>query len=201
MVIKYIEVESYRYALEKGYPVTNSKGKMAIKDLFNMVAGTSTGGLLTTGLVTPTKDNRQEAYDADFIISIFEKDGPNIFRKQTINTGLLGIMIATFIMIGGVFGYKWGKGIFANPKVEDTIYKMKKYIRDLKKKAKAHEEGTADKEKSVEPPTSSLLMKKMESAFQEKISLHFSEISNGSKIEQLIESDDYWKIKEGERML
>jgi len=35
----------------------------------------------------------------------------------------------------------------------------------------------------------------------EKISLHFSDVQNGSKIEELIESKDYWKIKEGERML
>jgi hypothetical protein len=41
----------------------------------------------------------------------------------------------------------------------------------------------------------------MEGAFKEKLSLHYSDIHNGTKIEELIESDDYWKIKEGERIL
>lgn len=86
-----------------------------MKDLFNMIAGTSTGGLLTTALVAPTKQGGKDTFYSDFIISLFEERGPEIFKTRSINTGLLGIMIATFIMIGGVYGYKWGKSYFANP--------------------------------------------------------------------------------------
>lgn len=136
MVIKYIEEESYRYALEKNYIQPNKLKRLAMKDLFDMVAGTSTGGLLTSALVTPSKENPNDAYYSDTLISLFEEKGPEIFKKQTINAGLLAIMIVTFIMIGGVLGYKIGKRTFANPKVEDAIYKMKKYIRHLKKLAK-----------------------------------------------------------------
>lgn len=70
--------------------------------LFDMIAGTSTGGLLTTALVTPTKQDRTKAYYSDTIIELFEGKGPEIFKKQSINKGLLGIMIVTFIMICGV---------------------------------------------------------------------------------------------------
>jgi hypothetical protein len=171
VVISYIEDESYRYARSKGYVEPNSREKLAVKDLFDMVAGTSTGGLLTTALVTPTKDDRSEAYYSDFIINIFEEKGPEIFKAQKINQGLLGIMIVTFIMIGGVLGYKLGKKTFANPKVEDTIIRMKKYIRELKKKAKDAEEQKRDGESAPNP--TSLLMKKMESAIHAKISKEF----------------------------
>jgi len=44
-------------------------------------------------------------------------------------------------MIGGVLGYKLGKKTFANPKVEDTIQKMKKYIKDLKKSSKQSDDA------------------------------------------------------------
>lgn len=44
-------------------------------------------------------------------------------------------------------------------------------------------------------------MNKFGEALHEKYSLHFSEVQNGEKIEELIESKEYWKIKEGERML
>lgn len=57
MVIKHMESESYSYAFSKGYDVSefSDKQKIPMKNLFNMIAGTSTGGLLTTALVAPTK--------------------------------------------------------------------------------------------------------------------------------------------------
>jgi hypothetical protein len=76
---------------------------------------------------------------------------------------------------------------------------MKKYIRELKKKAKDAEEQKRDGESAPNP--TSLLMKKMESAIHAKISKEFEELNIGHQIEELVESNDYWKIKEGERML
>jgi hypothetical protein len=128
MVIAHIERESYRYALERGYIEPYPEGDKEIIPmfkLFDMIGGTSTGGLVTTSLVTPTLADPTTAYDSDFIMSIFEEKGQEIFKTKTINSGLLGIMITTFIMIGGVLGYKWGKRIFANPQVEDTNYKLR----------------------------------------------------------------------------
>lgn len=42
-------------------------------------------------------------------------------------------MIVTFIMIGGVLGFKWGRSIFANPKVEEILENLRKYVKELKK--------------------------------------------------------------------
>lgn len=53
---------------------------------------------------------------------------------------------------------------------------MRKYIRELKKKAKAKEESNADKEKTVEPNLASSLFSKMEGAYKEKLALHFSDV-------------------------
>lgn len=118
MVIQYMEKESYRYAVEKKYIEPYAEGEKQIIPmfkLFDMISGTSTGGLITTSLVTPTVTDPKKAYDSDFVLSIFEEKGAEIFKNKAINGGLLGIMISTFIMIGGVLGYKWGKRIFANP--------------------------------------------------------------------------------------
>lgn len=77
-----MEVESYRYAKEKEYDVSkySVKKKIPMKDLFDMIAGTSTGGLLTTALVTPTKEDKTEAFYSDKLISIFVDKGPEIFK-------------------------------------------------------------------------------------------------------------------------
>ena len=41
----------------------------------------------------------------------------------------------------------------------------------------------------------------MEGVYKEKLSLHFSQVQNGAQIEKLLESEDYWSIKESERIL
>ncbi len=57
-----MEEEAYRYALNKGYISKNNIKRMALKDIFDMMAGTSTGGILATALSNPSKDDKNEPY-------------------------------------------------------------------------------------------------------------------------------------------
>ncbi|CDW84800.1 patatin [Stylonychia lemnae] len=200
VLIQYIETESYAYARNMSYIKEDSRGIIEMKDLFDMVAGTSTGGLITTALVTPKEVNSKEAYNASFVMSIFEDKGAEIFKSQSINKGLLGIMITIMIMIGGVLGYRLGKNIFANQQVEDTNYKLRHYIKEAKKTAK-HDDKMHDSETKTSALGSQLL-KHMSVALTKKVEqIHYELIPEGQKLQELVESHDYWKIKEAERLL
>ena len=59
-VLLNMEKYAYSYAESKGYSIPKypgHEGHMAMKDLFNMTAGTSTGSIIAAGLAYPDKDH------------------------------------------------------------------------------------------------------------------------------------------------
>lgn len=56
-----------------------------MKDLFNMIAGTSTGGIVTSALSVPSTPGGTEPYYSDTLLKLYIDEGPEIFKKQEIN--------------------------------------------------------------------------------------------------------------------
>ncbi|MBD3184471.1 patatin [Candidatus Poribacteria bacterium] len=55
-----------------------------ISELFHLIAGTSTGGLLALSLVKPD-ENRRPEYTAQKVIDLYEIEGENIFSRSVIH--------------------------------------------------------------------------------------------------------------------
>ncbi|KAK6158770.1 hypothetical protein DH2020_006084 [Rehmannia glutinosa] len=68
-----------------------------IADYFDVIAGTSTGGLVTAMLAAPDANNRP-LYAAKDIAPFYVKHGPNIFPQKG---GILGSVESTLVQIGG----------------------------------------------------------------------------------------------------
>ena len=127
-VLQYLEKEAYQYAKEQNYDLTDfqyegNEGKIAMKDLFDMVAGTSTGSIMAAGFAMPsfkTVDGKTELskkvpeYFADQIIDIYRNDNDKIFDKHPI--GLAVILTLTFLAfpVYIYFGFFYGRAIFDN---------------------------------------------------------------------------------------
>lgn len=121
------------YITEEDYPLS----KMPMSSMFDMIGGTSSGGILAAALVTPShNDPKKPKFYANDILDLYIRSGPNIFKTQTMNTWLLSYLMTGSIVVSGLIGYFVGVKKYANPKVEETHDIMRAYIKTLKHKIK-----------------------------------------------------------------
>jgi len=80
-----MESEAYNYAIQtfSDFPERSNK-KISMAEIFDLVAGTSTGSLLATALVIPNNDTSSKQpnkFFADRVIEVYQSEGTVVFTK------------------------------------------------------------------------------------------------------------------------
>jgi hypothetical protein len=133
-----MEEYAYEYADDKDYISSKDypEEKIPMHELFDMIAGSSTGSILAAALTTPKEPgSSQNAYFAEDVRHKFYDDADEIFHKNHLPYALITFLTLFGALAGGFLGYKWGIKIFDNREVEDAHEAIRDYIKKAKKAA------------------------------------------------------------------
>lgn len=138
--LKNIETFAFNYCKEKGYkhPVYNwpngtAREAVAMKDMFDMISGTSTGSIITASLSYWDKtdeanykgDEKIPTFFAEEILDIYRKNGAVIFADHKASgDGTQTLVFILFCVIWGILFYFLGKHIYDNDETKANFKRI-----------------------------------------------------------------------------
>ena len=113
-IIDNMETYAYSYAATKWTGFTSKDSKIHMSELFQLVAGTSSGSIVAAG-VSYGKDGAPTMWGAD-IVAFFTTHGKDLFERHSLTLGLHIFFWIVFALIGACLGYWAGKRRYDSPR-------------------------------------------------------------------------------------
>ena len=190
-VVQNMEKYGYSYAKEKGYIEERKDGRLNMSEIFDMMAGTSTGSLLTTALSMPNKDGSNK-FNSDDVIRVYREKGQIVFTKYVLGESWQIFWGFFFLVILGMLGYIDGRARYHNKTQEQTfkdfeqMLKRKEQKVGLKVAVNAEEQNTLQESMELNFDMKRLLQRATVVAKNSHLE---SEVQAGS-MQALLEAED-----------
>ena len=150
LIIEKMETYAHTYAASKwqvesavgkenGYPSTgNTSKKIHMSELFQLVAGTSSGSIVAAGV--SYGDAGVPSLWASDIVAFFKKHGADLFVQHSLSTGLHILFAVMFALTFACVGYWAGKRRYDSPRYVNAFENLKMIISNSKRQAKGKRE-------------------------------------------------------------
>ena len=106
-IIDNMESYAYTYAASKWTGFTSTDSKIHMSELFQLVAGTSSGSIVAAG-VSYGSGGKPTMWGKD-IVNFFAKNGKNLFEKHSLEWGLHLFFWITIALAFACVGYWLGR--------------------------------------------------------------------------------------------
>ena len=132
-VIDKMENLAYEKALIVYKIPARTEKKVSMAELFDMVAGTSTGALLAATLVIPkSSDPKMPKYYANDFMEDFKLRGGDIFVREEFDWAKFSLIVCLTFVACFAVGYALGKSKFQSQNTEELIDHLREYVKKLK---------------------------------------------------------------------
>ena len=133
-IIDNMESNAYTYAASKWTGFTSTDSKIHMSELFQLVAGTSSGSIVAAG-VSYGSGGKPTMWGKD-IVNFFAKNGKNLFEKHSLEWGLHLFFWITIALAFACVGYWLGRRRYDSPRQTNAFENLKMIISNSKRQAK-----------------------------------------------------------------
>lgn len=134
-VVKYLEDETYKYALEKGYIEPKPEGvekKLYMPQFFDHLAGTSIGGIISLLLTVPSDPAAPDVANPKFsstkAMELLGTKGAQVFQVDEMLVGHRIFLVAISTIFGACIWLAIGKICFRNKAIEQRAEELEQYM-------------------------------------------------------------------------
>ena len=137
-MVDYMEQNSYEAARRDYCIPSRESERIAMPELFHLIAGAETGAIIASSLVTAntdpsTKDIQPNAFFATKVKEWFYDNTETLYHNTHVNIWLKIVTTVLFVIALSVLTYKLVERHFNDPKYDENVADLKKLIKIEKK--------------------------------------------------------------------